>query len=191
MEELKPWITLSSEELLTRPPRLRVLAEKVQLPDGRIVDNFYQIELPEYVVIFARTPDGSIVMERHYKHGPRRVILALPAGYLEPGENPLAGARRELLEETGYEAKGWRLLGSYVVNGNQGCGKAHIILATGAHQTRSVQNDDLEEIQVLLLKPDEVVQALMNGDVATLGSAAAIAIALNAEIIQRTSDTDK
>ena len=185
MRDLQPWKTLASRELLALSPRLRVLAEKVRLPEGRIVDDYYQIELPEYVVIFAQTLEDTVVMERYYKHGVRRVILTLPAGYLEPGEEPLGGAKRELAEETGYEADDWRALGSYVVNGNQGCGKAHIFLALGARQTQSVHSDDLEETEVLLMKPEEVIQAVGNGDIATLASVATVALALNTELVRR------
>lgn len=184
MQDLQPWVTLSSRELLALPPRLRVSVEKVRLPDGRIVDDFYQIELPEYVIVFAQTPEGSVVMERHYKHGVRHIILALPTGYLEPDEKPLEGAKRELVEETGFEADDWRSLGSYVVNGNQGCGKAHIFLAHGARRTQCIHNDDLEETVVLLMTPEEVVQAVMNGDVATLASVATIALALNTKFVK-------
>ncbi len=71
--------------------------------------------------MFAQTDKGAVVMARHYKHGPRHVILSLPAGHLEPGEQPLDSAKRELLEETGFVAddKDWRSLGSFVVSGNE------------------------------------------------------------------------
>jgi ADP-ribose pyrophosphatase len=154
------------------------------LPDGRIIDDFYQIELPEYVIVFAQTPEGSIVMERHYKHGVRRIILALPAGYLEPGEEPLKGARRELLEETGYEASNWHSLGCFVVNANQGCGKAHLFIANGVRQTQHPDSGDLEEIEILLMTRGEVIQAILNGEVATLAAVATLALALNPEFVK-------
>src|SRR5947207_11562367 len=101
---------------------MRVWSEAVQLPDGRVVEEFSTIELPDYVVVVALTPDGRVVVERNYKHGPRRVCLNLPAGYLERGEEPLAAARRELLEETGYAAEEWVSLGGFAKDGNRGCG---------------------------------------------------------------------
>ena len=179
------WTTLSSRELLARPPRLRVLTEKVRLPDGRIVDDFYQIELPEYVVVFAQTSEGSIVMERLYKHGVRRVILTLPAGHIEPGEELLEGAKREFLEETGYEAGNWHSLGCFVVNGNQGCGKAHLFMADGACQTKHPNSDDLEETEVVLMTRGEVIHAISSGEIATLSTVAALALALSTELVKR------
>ena len=178
-QNTQAWRTLAKRELLAEPDHFRVSVEKVQLPDGRVVDDFYQIELREYVVIFAETDGGLVVAERHYKHAPRRVILDLPAGHLEQGEEPLHTARRELLEETGYSAAEWRLLGTFHVNGNQGCGKAHLFLARGVRKLQPPSSDDLEDTEVLLLPRSHLLTALKNGEVATLSSAAAIALATN------------
>ncbi len=113
------------------------------------------------------------------------MILALPAGYLEPDEKPLNAAKRELMEETGYEADDWHSLGSYIVNGNQGCGKAHLFLATGAYQTKAINSDDLEETEILLMSQEEVIQSVIEGDMVTLGHVTAIALALNPKFIKR------
>ena len=185
MRDLQPWITLSSKEVLAVPNRLRVVKEQVQLPDGRVVDDFYQIQLSEYVVVFAQTAEGAVVLEQHYKHGPRRVIFSLPAGHLEPEEQPLESAKRELLEETGFEADEWRSLGSFVVSGNQGCGKAHLFKASGAHKIKDPDCNDLEEVEVRLMTPEEVVQAVCNAEVATLASVATIALAMNPQFVKR------
>ena len=85
-------------------PWIQLSVEQVRLPDGRVVDDYYRIKLPDYAMVFAQTTDGKIIMERLYKHGIGRVSLGLPAGLVHAGEDPLAGAQRELLEETGYEA---------------------------------------------------------------------------------------
>jgi ADP-ribose pyrophosphatase len=76
---------------------MEVAVEAVELPDGRVVDEFLSVKTRDFAMVVAFTADGRIVMERSYKHGVRRVALSLPAGYLEPGENPLAAAQRELL----------------------------------------------------------------------------------------------
>jgi 8-oxo-dGTP pyrophosphatase MutT (NUDIX family) len=94
------WAVLSKQEVFDGSPWLRVFAEKLRLPDGREIESFYRLEMPDYAVIFATVGD-RIVVQRNYKHGPARVGLHLPAGYLEPDEEPLAAAQRELLEETG------------------------------------------------------------------------------------------
>ena len=57
--------------------------------------------------------DPMVVMERQYRHAAKEYLLEVPAGKMEEGENPLAGAKRELLEETGFRAKRWRKMARY------------------------------------------------------------------------------
>ena len=57
--------------------------------------------------------DPMVVMERQYRHAAKEYLLEVPAGKMEEGEDPLAGAKRELLEETGFKAKRWRKMARY------------------------------------------------------------------------------
>src|SRR3989304_2340080 len=86
---------------------LQVPRDLVRLPDGVSAEREY-IEHPGAVMIIALLESGELVMERQYRYALRRDILELPAGKIDPGETTLACARRELLEETGYAASGWR-----------------------------------------------------------------------------------
>jgi ADP-ribose pyrophosphatase len=154
--------------------------ERVELPDGRVVDGFLWIKTRDFAMVVAVTPDGQVVMERSYKHGPRNVALSLPAGYIEAGETPDQAARRELREETGYTSDEWRRLGSFTVDGNYGVCTAHIFLARGARRSSEAGghgHDDLEEIEVLTLSVADALAALTRGEVAQLSTAAAIALA--------------
>jgi ADP-ribose pyrophosphatase len=176
--ELQPWEVLSRRELLDARPWLRVWADDIKLPDGRVVEGYYRLEMPDYVMIVATTDDGSVVMQRQYKHGAGSIGINLPAGYLDPGEDALQAAQRELQEETGYAAEGWRFLGSFVNDGNRGGGTAHIFLARGAHRVAEPNSGDLEEMQIGLMPLDDLAQAALSGNIPLLSTAAAIGLAI-------------
>lgn len=163
-------------------PRLRAWVDDVTLPDGREIDGYYQLWQPDYAVILpvlgALGKEPTCLTLRRYKHGVRRVNLGLPAGALEPGETPEEAARRELLEETGCTASKWMALSSYVVDGNRGLGRAHAFLALGVEKVQEPTVDDLEEIQIEFAGLADLEAALLDGEVATLGAAAGIAVGL-------------
>ncbi|HUK38603.1 MAG TPA: NUDIX hydrolase [Methanomicrobiales archaeon] len=177
-EALKCWEVLERECVADASPYLKLHREKVRLGDGRVVDDFFTLEEPDFAVVFALTRGGEAIGIWHYKHGPGRINLGLPAGYVKDGEEPLAAAQRELLEETGYRAPTWRHLGSFSVHGNRGCGKAHVFLAEGAEKTAEPSADDLEEIRVELIPRAALWEHIRKGDVATLGAAAGMALGM-------------
>ena len=104
---MQPWDTLASRPLLDRRPWLTVWEEDVRLPDGAMIHGYLRSRARDYAMIFALLADGTVPLVRQYKHGPGRPSYDLPAGYLDgPDEAPLAGAQRELHEETGLVADG-------------------------------------------------------------------------------------
>lgn len=117
---LRSWNVLNRELVVECAPWLSLWRETVRLPDGREIHNYYQVEERDYVVI-APWRDGKVFGLWRYKHGPRRVNLGLPAGYIEPGEDPLPAAQREMREEAGLTSLDWQHLGSYI-DGNRSPG---------------------------------------------------------------------
>lgn len=171
------WRLRQRQLVLNADPWLRVWREDLELPDGRDVDRFFTIEMPDYVVIVATTTDDRILTLRGYKHGPRRVCTSLPAGFIEAGEAPLDAARRELLEETGHQAERWETLGSFVSDGNRGGGSGHLFLARGARPVTEPQSGDLERVTVELFSLAELLHAAELGDIGDIPNAAALGLA--------------
>jgi ADP-ribose pyrophosphatase len=175
---MRPWRTLSRRTLLSRPPWMEVGEERVGLPDGREVDGFLWVRTRDFVAMAAVTERDQVILIRSYKHGPRTVSLAVPAGYIEDGEEPLAAAKRELLEETGHTSDDWTSLGSYVVDGNYFVATEHIFLARAARKVSEPASGDLEEMEVVVVPLAEISDYVQRGEVVQLSSAAALAIAV-------------
>lgn len=85
---------------------LKVSRDRIRLPDGRESAREF-IRHPGAVMIVPLLDDGRLLLERQYRYPMERVMLEFPAGKLDPGEDKLACAQRELLEETGYRAAEW------------------------------------------------------------------------------------
>ena len=177
---MQPWKTLSRSVLCRPNAFLTVEMHHLELPDGRQIDDWPWLVTPDFVNVLARTEEGRFVCFRQTKYAVEGTSLAPVGGLIEPGEAPLAAAKRELLEETGYAAGEWRPLGSYAVDANRGNGIAHLFLALNARPERPPQPGDLEEQRLLLLSREELDAALRAGEFKVLAWATNIALALAA-----------
>src|SRR5689334_21748519 len=93
---LIPWKILESKYI---HPRFRV--DRSELASGKLI-NAMVMEFDTWATVLAITKDQNVVLVKQYRHGVKEVLLELPGGVIEDGEDPLAGIQRELLEETGY-----------------------------------------------------------------------------------------
>ncbi|MCX7669829.1 MAG: NUDIX hydrolase [Anaerolineae bacterium] len=176
-----PWKTLDRRTILDCGKFLKVEMHTVELPNGRVIDDWAWVIAPDFINVVAETTEGDYLCFRQTKYAVEGPSLAVVGGYIEPGEEPLAAARRELREETGYEATEWRALGTYPVEANRGVQTAHLFLARGAHRVGEPIADDLEEQQIIRLSRAEMARALVAGEFKVLAWAAAVALALLAQ----------
>ena len=150
----------------------------MELPDGSIIRDWPWVIIPDYVNVVALTPKNEFICFRQVKYAVEGTSLAVVGGIIEPGETPLAAAKRELKEETGYEAGRWIFLGGYSVDANRGAGRGNLFLALDAINVCQPHSDDLEEQELLLLSREEILTALQAGEFKVLSWIAAVASAL-------------
>ena len=175
---MQPWKTISRQVVLEQAPFLTVEKHEVELPDGRVIPDWSWIITPDFVNVVAITEQNKFLCFRQMKYGIEGTSLAPVGGFMEPNETPLASAQRELLEETGYEAREWIDLGSYRVDPNRGAGIGYLWLARGAHKVMDPNADDLEEQIFLQLDEAEMKSALARGDFKVMSWTAGVAMAL-------------
>lgn len=171
---MKPWKLLDTEYLVDAP-WLKVAKEKCELPNGKVIDDFYTLWQPDWVLILARTSKGEWIMTEQYRHGTGKIALEFPAGIIDKGETPEQAALRELQEECGYcldERRGSAgsptltkdekvsYLGSFPVNPDRHRGRFHVVFIDNVVKNGCTHFDSTEEIESLLLS-DEALQAKM------------------------------
>ena len=158
----KPWDIVSSE----RRDRLRIFSLRVDRavsPRTGKAHDFYVLESASWVNVIPITPEQEVVLIRQYRHGTREVTLEIPGGIVEPGDSPQEAARRELQEETGYEAAEMVDLGFVHPNPAFLDNRCYTFLAPGAFRAGPQTQDEKEDIRVLLKPLAEIPGLIREG----------------------------
>ncbi|PLC50813.1 ADP-ribose pyrophosphatase [Pollutimonas subterranea] len=153
--------TLLHSEPLFEGRFLNARRDTVRLPDGASATREYFVH-PGAVVIIALMDDDTVLLERQFRYPVGRVMTELPAGKLDPGEDPLACAKRELMEETGYTAGSWAYAGALHLAISYSTEIIHILFARDLI-AGDAQLDDDEFLELLPMAADDVLAACSNG----------------------------
>lgn len=176
---MKKWKTLGSSVALGEK-WFKVRKDKVELPNGLILDDFFVWESGNVSMVVPVTSEGKFVLVKQYKHGAGEIMIEYPAGYINKSERPLEAAKREVLEETKYELKDIELLVKNIHQPTKEDGVVFIFLANVAAKTLNVVNpDEIEEIELLELTPREILKMIRNGEIWADGTITATFLALD------------
>jgi ADP-ribose pyrophosphatase len=176
---IQQWKTLSSNVVFEAKHWFKIIQDTIKLPNNRIVDDYYRIEASDYVLIYARSKEDKVLIERQYKHGLGKITTTFPAGFIDKGEQPLKAAKRELLEETGFQAKLWKHMGTFTVDGTRNYGNVHCFIAEDLeYRTEPIKND-MEELEVSFLSIDELLLEIAQGEISLLPGISILAMATN------------
>jgi ADP-ribose pyrophosphatase len=176
----KHWHSLSRQMLLDGAPWITVQLEQVKLPNGVVIDDYFMLQTRSWVAVFAVTPDGRVPLVRQYRYGIDAYTLELPAGYIEPGEEPQYSAQRELREEVGYTAADFELLNSYHLMAPRGDMQMYVVLARDIRQIGEQALEPTEEIAVQWFTLDDLRAAWLDGAIGSANHAQAVARGLAA-----------
>ena len=161
---IKPWERIES----TRRGDYKVFhvrEDASRSPRSGAVHSFYVIESSDWINVVPLTPEGKVVCVRQYRHGAERITLEIPGGMVDPGETPAEAARRELREETGYEAEAIVPLGYVEPNPAIQNNACHLFLASGACPAGAQRLEGTEDIDVVLVDPAEVPRLIAEGQI--------------------------
>lgn len=180
MTKLSPWTTLGSTVLI-EDRWIRLRADRIRTAEGTEIAPWYVLDYADWACVVALTADDQLVLVRQWRQGAQAWCLELPGGVIDPGEtDPIAAARRELLEETGYAAPDWRMLYAAFPNPSTHSNRLHVVLATGAAPAAPVAHEPGEAITIETLPVADVLAGLGQGMIGQSMHVGAILVGLAA-----------
>ena len=175
---------VASSTVQARGPVITLRTDLVQMPDGDVAER-QVVEHPGAVAVVALDETGQVLLIRQYRHPVRRLLWEVPAGLRDvPGEPTQITAARELLEETGYQARDWRVLLDYYSSPGIITERLRVFLARGlsvapAEQQTHQRVHEESQLELAWVGLDQAVRQLIAGDlhngVAGIGILAAYA----------------
>lgn len=159
------WKRLKRKTLVDTP-FIKVYEDTVELPNGKVLDDYSVVKLRNPVIVVAVDGDGKVLIQHEYRYAHDKVLASLPAGIIDEGETPLQAAERELLEETGYTADSFDYLGElyeYVTK------MEHITYVVRANNARKIAEPILEDTEFIesvgLFSLEKIQEMLQNNEI--------------------------
>ena len=173
----RQWKVLESTFVLNNP-WYKVRKDKVLLPNGVVIEDYFVSELKDVAMVFAITKSNDVVFVRQYRHPAKRVLLELPAGIYSRGESAKGVASLELLEETGYKAKKLTSLSRILEYPTKDSHKIHLFLAKDVILTKLAKPEATEDIEVVLIPINNLLKLVKDGNIFVGGTISCITKAL-------------
>lgn len=177
--DLEKWRILNSQMVINNQ-WCKVRQDEIQLPNGKIIDDYFINIRLDVALILPVTSNQEIVFVRQYRHGAGEILLELPAGTFDAKiEDPQAAALRELKEETGYVAQTAIPLGTLYDNPVKDSNKIYLFMTQDVKKIVNQQLDLTEDIEVKLIPISQVMETIASREINVAGTVAAIFMGLN------------
>jgi ADP-ribose pyrophosphatase len=131
------------------------------------------VEHSDCIAVVSLDEQGNVILVRQFRHAVDRFLLEVPAGGIDPGEEPTDAVRRELQEEIGYFPQKLDRLGGFYATPGYGTEYLHCFVATDLVPARLVA-EDTEDIELLRVSPDEIPRLIATGEICDAKSIAAL-----------------
>lgn len=154
------WKVLSREKVYDGSPHLNIFSDQVQLPNGKIINDYHRIEAKDAVILLVENEKKELLVYNEYRHGVGKRSYTLPAGGIDNKEDIFKTSSRELFEETGYTAHKESLLGKYLVSSSYRISEVSFIYLTDIRQVSKPTCKDIENPDFLWLDKKSVMKAI-------------------------------
>jgi ADP-ribose pyrophosphatase len=171
---LKIWKCLKSTVLFTHP-RITIVEDEVELPNGEIINYIKFGESGQGVTVICMKNE-SVLLQKEYSYPVNEVLYQFPGGGIKRDEPPTAAACRELVEESGLEAKAVHYLGWYYTNNRRTNAKMHVVLVQDFSETVKKDGDIEEEIISEWIPMSQLKQMIKAGEIVNYSVLAALSL---------------
>lgn len=176
-QQLGPWIVKHSKTII-KDDWIDLRADDCVTPAGVGISPYYVLGYPDWAHTVCLDSQDRVCVVSQYRHAAKRVMMELPGGVIEAGEESLAAAQRELLEETGVRGTGWRDCGAFSPNPATHTNRVHIF-ACRVGSIELPRPDASEEITCEFLSADQIRAAIFDGGFGQLLHVGALWLAQN------------
>ena len=156
------WKTIATK-YISNHPYFTARVDTCVMPNGKIIDEYFVVELPITVCALAITTQHQAVIIKQYRHPIQQILYEIPGGFIDKGETPMQAIARELVEETGYAFETIHQVGTIAANPGVLESITHLFLAIGGQKVQAQALDSNEEIEVTLM-PIETVRQMLDSN---------------------------
>ncbi len=158
------WKILSSK-YISNHKYFTAREDTCQRPDGQIVDPYFVVEMPPSVCAMAVTENNEVVLVKQYRHAVGEIVVEIPGGFIDEGEDVEKAIARELLEETGYAFNRFDYLGKIASNPGLLNNYTYLYLARGGKKVAAQNLDHNEEIDLLTMPLESFREMLVQNKI--------------------------
>lgn len=163
---IEPWSIVKENKEYTTPIfNLFKRTLRLEAKGERAEGEFYVLDAPEWINVIAFTPEKEIILVEQYRFGIEEPTLEIPGGIVDAGEKTLKAAKRELLEETGYQSDQWSSLGKVSANPAIMSNYAHVYLAEHCVYKGADNPDEHERINVHIISWQNFLNLVKGGTI--------------------------
>ena len=175
-DNMEKWKQLDREYIIDNR-WVKLAKDKVQLPNGTCLDDFYVFEKKSVSLIVAVDEENKVLIKSEYRYPVDEVLYELPGGVIEDGDSALDAAKRELLEETGYSSDDWTKLLSGYDYPTKDTNVVNIFLARNIKKTGEQNLEATEDIEFKFVPLKEAVDMCMSNKIKVNGTIAGLMLA--------------
>lgn len=153
---------------------LTLRQDTCQLPNGKVIDDYFVVAVPDGVTVIAITKENQILLVRQYKHGYGRSVIELPAGLRESNERPEEAIRRELEEEIGYRADELTYVTTLITKPARMAARTWVYYATDVQYVTDPKTTASEIIECVKVPVKDLSSLIQSGEIVSETSLAAL-----------------